>query len=74
MKSIYLCRRYAVAFRNQLKKTYMNKKDYVAPSVEVVVMEIQESLLAGSGSDGGTKYEISGTIGGGEGDDTGDNP
>ena len=54
----------------------MNKKDYVAPSVEVVVMEIQESLLAGSGSgsDGGTKYEISGTIGGGEGDDTGDNP
>ncbi len=26
----------------------MNKKDYVAPSVGVVVMEIQESLLAGS--------------------------
>lgn len=30
------------------KKTYMNKKDYVAPSVEVVAVEIQGSLLAGS--------------------------
>ena len=26
----------------------MNKKDYVAPSVEVVAVEIQGSLLAGS--------------------------
>ena len=26
----------------------MNKKDYVTPSVEVVEMEIQGSLLAGS--------------------------
>ncbi len=52
----------------------MNKKDYVTPSVEVVVMEIQESLLAGSGGDGGTQYEISGTIGKGEGDNTDDNP
>lgn len=27
----------------------MTKRDYVAPSVEVVEMEIQTSLLAGSG-------------------------
>ena len=28
----------------------MNKKDYVTPSVEVVEMEIQGSLLASSGN------------------------
>lgn len=32
----------------------MNKKNYVAPSVEVVEMDVQESLLAGSGEQNGS--------------------
>ena len=32
----------------------MNRKDYVAPSVEVVEMQIQGSLLAGSNEQNGS--------------------
>ena len=41
----------------------MNKKDYVAPSVEVVAVEIQGSLLAGS-----EKYNHNASFEGGEGE------